>query len=447
MAEKNLLLKRAVRRGLETVTDGWYFGDEESKHRTRHLQFNYTNNIIVNWVGGNFFTGIMLLLNADDGFIGLMSIFAFAANCLQIFSSLVLERFHQRKHLIITIRLISQVINIIVIGAIPFLPIGNQAQLIIFALSVLTVNLLSALINPGFSVWHMQLIPNHVRVKYFSFLSMTNGVVVALFNLIGSFIVDRFGSLGIEKWGFAVMRIIAACILIYDLLLLSKMKEDPYPQSEKKTSLVDVLIKPFKETRYLKVVAIAFLWSLTANIPGSYYSVYLLRNLEVSYSFINVISMLNVPILILLTPVWSRILRKFSWLKTCNLSILFYAMHYLLLGLINKENVYWLYPVTLIYAYALAVGINLSFTNIPYINIPEKNQTIFIGFYSTMCNLGALLGVTFSQQFILATEHLSTADFSNKQLLMYMVCGLMVLAAVIIFLLRRSLAKDEPKNT
>ena len=42
--------------------DGWYFGDEESKNRVLHLQFNYTNNIMANLVGGNFYTGLMLLL-------------------------------------------------------------------------------------------------------------------------------------------------------------------------------------------------------------------------------------------------------------------------------------------------------------------------------------------------------------------------------------------------
>ncbi|MBQ2668705.1 MAG: MFS transporter [Clostridia bacterium] len=445
MAAIQEITKRALRRTAEAVSDGWYFGDEESKHRARHLQFNYTNNIIANWVGGNFFTGIMLLLNADDGFIGLMSIFVFSANCLQILSSMLLERFKTRKRLIITVRLIVQFINILFIGAIPLFPLENQAKLVILGASVLILNVLSALIAPGFSVWHIQLIPQHVRVKYFSFLSMTNGIIVAVFNLIGSAIVDHFGSLGLEVWGFAVMRIIAFGVLIYDLFLLSRMKEEPYPLSEKKTSLADLLIKPFKETRYLRVVAFAFTWCMIANIPGSYYSVYLLRNLEVSYSFITLISMLNVPILVLLTPLWSRILRRFSWLKTCNIAILLYAFHYLLLGCINKGNVMWLYPATLIYAYVLAVGINLSFTNVPYINIPEKNQTIFISFYTTMNNLGALLGVTFGREFIALTEGLSTPDFSNKQLLMYTVFGLMVLGAVVMFFLRRSLDKSDRK--
>ena len=447
MASIKDITRSTLRKAGSAAGDGWYFGDDESKNRLRHLQFNYTNNIIANWVGGNFFTGIMLLLNADDAFIGLMSIFVFSANLLQILSSMLLERFKSRKKLLIIVRLIVQFINIVFIGAIPLFPINDQAKLVILGASVLILNVLSALISPGFSVWHIQLIPQHVRVKYFSFLSMTNGIIVAVFNLIGSAIVDHFGSLGLEVWGFAVMRIIAFGVLIYDLFLLSRMKEEPYPLSEKRTTLADLLIKPFKETRYLRVVAFAFTWCLIANIPGSYYSVYLLRNLEVSYSFITIINMLNVPILVLLTPVWSRILHRFSWLKTCNIAILLYAVHYLLLGFIDKGNVMWLYPTTLIYAFILAVGINLSFTNVPYLNIPEKNQTIFISFYTTMNNLGALIGVTFGREFIAATESLSTDTFSNKQLLMYAVFGLMVLGSVIMFFLRRSLDKENKKDS
>lgn len=447
MASIKDITRSTLRKAGSIAGDGWYFGDDESKNRLRHLQFNYTNNIIANWVGGNFFTGIMLLLNADDAFIGLMSIFVFSANLLQILSSMLLERFKSRKKLLIIVRLIVQFINIVFIGVIPLFPINDQAKLVILGASVLILNVLSALISPGFSVWHIQLIPQHVRVKYFSFLSMTNGIIVAVFNLIGSAIVDHFGSLGLEVWGFAVMRIIAFGVLIYDLFLLSRMKEEPYPLSEKRTTLADLLIKPFKETRYLRVVAFAFTWCLIANIPGSYYSVYLLRNLEVSYSFITIINMLNVPILVLLTPVWSRILHRFSWLKTCNIAILLYAVHYLLLGFIDKGNVMWLYPTTLIYAFILAVGINLSFTNVPYLNIPEKNQTIFISFYTTMNNLGALIGVTFGREFIAATESLSTNTFSNKQLLMYTVFGLMVLGSVIMFFLRRSLDKENKKDS
>ena len=73
MAKIKDITKSALRRAGDIAGDGWYFGDDESKNRFRHLQFNYTNNIIANWVGGNFFTGIMLLLNAVLGIMAKVS--------------------------------------------------------------------------------------------------------------------------------------------------------------------------------------------------------------------------------------------------------------------------------------------------------------------------------------------------------------------------------------
>ena len=426
----------------DTFLGGWYFGDEESKSRACHLQFNWTNNIIANMVGGNFFTGIMLLLGADDGFIGLMSMFVFAANCLQIFSPLILEHFPKRKKLLILARIVIQTINIAFIGLIPFFPASQQVKLFLFGAAVLVLNVTSALITSGYSVWHIQFIPNRIRVNYFSLVTMTNGIVVAVFNLLAGYVLDHFKAADLEVWGFAAIRIFAYLVLMYDLSLLFRMKEQPYEPATQKINLVNLFIKPFKEKLYLRTVGIAFLWSMIANIPGSYYSVYLLKDVEVSYSFINACAMFNVPVLVLLTPFWKKVLGRFSWLKTCNLSIALYAVHYLLLGLVGKGNYIWLYPATLIYAYVLAVGINLSFTNIPYINIPKQNQTIYIGFYSTMCNLGALLGVTFGREFVTLTEELSMFGMGNKQLLVVMVCILMLIASVLIFFLRRGVKEE-----
>lgn len=432
---------RILRRCRDAFLDGWYFGDADSRSRACHLQYNYTANIIANYIGGNFYTGLMLYLNADDAFIGLMSIFVFSANCLQLLSPLVMEMFPKRKKILIFARLIIQFINIIFIGAIPFFPFGQQAKLVIFGASVLTINLINAIAAPGMTAWHLQSLPNQVRVKYFSLLQMTNGTIVATFNLIGGAVVDKFREANLELWGFEALRIFAALLLVYDIFLLTRIKETDYEKGEK-INLKDLLIRPLKEKLYLRTVGIAVTWSMIANIPGSYYSVYLLRDLEISYSFLNIVSMLNVPILICLMPVWSRFLRKYSWLKTCNLSILLYACHYIILAMVNANNCMWLYPISQIYAFVLAVGINLSFSNIPYINIPKQNQTLYIGFYSTMTNLGALIGVTFGRELVTHTEELVVMGMGNKQLLVFVVGALMMIGSGLIFLLRRGVKEE-----
>jgi hypothetical protein len=96
----------------------------------------------------------------------------------------------------------------------------------------------------------------------------------------------------------------------------------------------------------------------------------------------------------------------------------------------------------MVVAYVMAVGINLSFTGVPYINIPKKNQTIFIGFYSTMANLGALLGAAIGRSFVSSTENLSLTlfglPFGNKQVLFIMVGFLMLAMSAGIYFLRRN---------
>ena len=118
---------------------------------------------------------------------------------------------------------------------------------------------------------------------------MPNGIVVALFNLLGGYAVDLFKNAGLEVWGFETLRIFSLVLLFYDLFLLSRMKEVNYDQSGQKVNLINLMVLPFREKKYLRTVGIAFLWSMIANIPGAYYSVYLLRDVEVSYSFINVV--------------------------------------------------------------------------------------------------------------------------------------------------------------
>ena len=108
-------------------------------------------------------------------------------------------------------------------------------------------------------------------------------------------------------------------------------------------------------------------------------------------------------------------------------------------------------PVTMPIPLALigcffAVGINLSFTGIPYVNMPEKNQTVFIGFYSTMANFAALIGVTIGKYFILSTEHVNFSflgmQFGNKQLIVVLTGALMSLAVLGIHAISRKVSSE-----
>ena len=151
--------------------------------------------------------------------------------------------------------------------------------------------------------------------------------------------------------------------------------------------------------------------------------------------------MLNIPVLIFFTPVWSRIIQKTSWFKALYISMGLYTVYYISLCFVTK-NTLILYPFAVVYAFIIAAGINLTFSNIPYINIPSGNQTNYIGFYSTMNNLAALLGVTIGKEFIKITEYkfinILGIEMQNKQYILILTALDMLFCTCIIYLLQKN---------
>jgi len=436
------------KRLFSSLTEGWYVkGDPGSENRKRLLISTYNINIFSGFITGSFWAGLLLLLNADDGFIGLMSMVGTAANMLQLFAPLLLERFARRKKMILWLRSIALLINIVFIGLIPMFPASHQMSLTMTMIAVLIVNLISAFNAPAVNIWQLQSLPPNVRTSYFSLITMTAGAIASCANLLGSWLVDIFKANGAEYYGLLALRAVALALAAYDIFLWSKVTELPYESAgEKRPSMVQLLIHPFREKLYLRTVGVAVLWSFAANIPGMYYTVYLLDELKTPYTYLTLVSFMYVPIVLFLTPVWRKILQKFSWFKTLYIAMGLYAIYYVGLALVTPSTL-WLYPVSVVWAFLMAVGINLSFTSIPYVNIPEKNQTMSIGFYSTMANLAALAGIWLGREFVLNMEEVRVTVLGvvmgNRQLLVLGAGGMIALAALGIYFLQRKIPRPE----
>ena len=429
--------KRMLHSVGKIVHEGWFVqGDEQSNASRRALlTHNVTANLIANLIGGNFLTGLMILMQADDAFIGLIPMLTFAGNLLQLLSPYILERFNRRKPILIAVRSVMHTINILFIALIPILPAGLHTRLILLAASVLTVNILNAFLNPGMSVWHMAHIPPRVRVQYFSTVHMLNGVFIALFNLGGSYVVDRFKTGGQELLGLEILRAAALVIAAFDIINLLRIRELPYAQAAKRVSLRELFIKPFRNKVYLRSVLIIFIWSLLANMPGSFYTVYLLKEQHVSYSYINTVALFNVVVLLLMTPLWRRIYLKHSWLKPLSYAMMFFSSHYFLLSFASGKLLF-LYPIGMILNYLFVSGINLAFSSVGYLNIPDDNQTMYISFYATANNLAALFAATIARAFVSGLGGLRFqilgVPFGEKQLMMLMLGFLMLAGGFII---------------
>ncbi len=422
------------------IADALKSNDERTNSRRNITASNITSGVTNNLIGGNFFTGFLLLLNADDSFMGLVTMAGFLGNLLQVLSPLLLERFQSRKLLLVCSRGAIYFFNIVIISIIPFMPMVNGTKLMMILSIILFINLINAISAPGFAVWHIKSIPEEIRGKYFSFFTIVNGIVIYSVILTSGKIIDYFKASGNEMQGLLIFRAVALVLCLVDIFFLFKIKEYPNQRSESKINLINILLNPFKEKKYLVTVLIACLWNYSANIPGPYFTVYMLKDVGVSYSFLNIVNMINIPVLIFLTPLWRKRISSTSWFKTLYFSMGLFLLNYIGLSFVSRETLA-LYPLAVIFSFLVAPGINLVFANMPYINIPEKDQTNYIGFYSAMNNLAALLGVLTGKEFIKHTEGMALSllgmEMQNKQYILILTAAVMLIAVLLIFAMNR----------
>lgn len=413
------------------LQSGWFVpGDEDSNQSRRSLVvFNILANVSANLIGGNFFTGLLIVLQADDAFVGLITMLTFGANLLQLFSPFILERFSRRKPVLIALRVLIHLINILFVGLIPFMPVQLHTRLVLLGFSVFLVNALAAFSGPGISVWHIAHIPPSVRVQYFSLVTMLNGIFVAAFNLMGSGVVDLFKDQNQELLGLSILRILALLLAALDILQLTRIRELPVTKPLQKIRLRALLVEPFRQPHYLRSNLVVVLWSLVVNLPGSFYTVYLLRELGIPYSYIMFISSFNVAVLMGFTWLWRQIFLKYNWLRPLSIAILLLAPHYVLLAFVSP-GLMFLYPIGVIWSFICTCGINLAFSSVAFINLPRDNQTLYIGFHSTANFLAALTAATLARSFVTRLGGLRFTllgvPFGEKQLLMLIVGALMV---------------------
>lgn len=420
--------------------------DQMAESRRRILLGSYFANIVVNLLGGSFLIGLLLLLDAGNDYMGYLSMATLACGFLQLFSPLVLERFAVRKTLLIPMRGLFYTLNIIVLGAVPFLPFSRGVRLaLFFAVSVLA-GALNALFAPGMSVWHNQNIPGRLKAGFFSIQNMTVTMLNYVSVVIASAMLDGFCARGLALWGMTAVRGLALICAALDLYFFSKVKEHPYRPSENRMNIRNVMKNPWRKPAYLKIVLGAALWSFTANIPGPYFNMYLINDLHFSYVWINGFNLINIPLMLVMMPVWVHIRGRLgSVLKTLWVALAFHSVGIAALSLTTSATAFF-YPVGMVLTFFTQPGVLLCFAFFPFFNIPQTGQTNYISFYLTMCSAGAMLGVFAGKLLVGFTEdtllHIAGITFQSRQLVVVLQAVFVLLSAGYIFYLSKTQSED-----
>ncbi|MBQ3078825.1 MAG: MFS transporter [Clostridia bacterium] len=367
--------------------------DEYAKGRLISLLSALITSFYNVFITGIFYTGFLTMYGISITDFGVITFIPYIANCFSLFSSSVLKNIKKRKWALLGSKVFYYFMYIVAVTVMPEIVTDQAARMYWFIAILFVGNAVYALFNPGITAWFYNFYPkeNHKRNRYILLNQVFSSIMSCIILLLSGILTDAVAGSPHQKTLIISLRYLAFFLVLIDVFMQSRAKEYPYAESEN-IKLYQVFTLPFKYKKFILCMGLMFFWNFIANLNNGLWNYHLLNHMHFSYTLINSMSMMYTAILIALAPVWQRILRRFSWVKTFGLTNLVWVPTEFAFFMMTIERGYLYVPLCVIQN-ILSVGLNLSYANILYMNLPEENSTMHVAFNIVGCNFFAFLGL------------------------------------------------------
>jgi len=247
-------------------------------------------HIYANLTGSIFLPSFALILRADDFTIGLLASIPLFSNIAQIFGSLLVERFGQRKKITIRFSFLSRSLWIPIIVLI--LILFNEQRNLLLSLMILIIlihHVIGSISGVAWLSWMSNLVPPVIRGRFFGLRNSVLGMITLLTTLLGGLFLDwyRYTFPGYSQaWSFLIIFFLAVVAGMISLALLSRQPDIEEPATET-IDIKAIFSEPLKNEPFKKMFRFGMFWSFAVNFSSPFYIVYMLRDLHLSYTLVS----------------------------------------------------------------------------------------------------------------------------------------------------------------
>ena len=362
-----------------------------ARSRTAIMIYYLLTSVNSYLTAGVFYSGFLAHTGLDAAQVGIVAAIPFLANLFCIFSPNLLARFRKRKAVLVFFRFMFHTLNILTVTLLPYVISDPQARVISFCLVVFVANVMNAISIPGISELHIASVPEELRGDYFAYVQTLGAGTSGAIILVLAFLQDKLAAANPEV--FTWIRFFAYGLALIDVIFMALPREPEYLRTEK-IRLVNVIKLPFRDKKFIWTMLFVFLWTFTqsfavANIIDNYLTV----DSGVPYIFICAINASYTLFLILFQRPWKRFIRRSSWFRVFAVAAILHAPTTFLYAFTNSVNFIPVMLTVRLIQHVIGVGVNVTGSNLIYVNMPEENRTEFMSFYFIISNLSSFLGM------------------------------------------------------
>ena len=250
-----------------------------------------------------YFIPLALFLGASTSEIGLLTGIPNLLAAVSLLFAVNIIRLEKSRVSFLAKGTFGQSIILLLIAFLPILHFSWDIK----AFIILTV-LFRILFNFNGATWGSlvsEYLPFGKRGEYFGSRSQIGGIATIVGVLAAGLILSCFENIN-PAYGFFIVFAGATLCQLSSSFLMSKLTDIPYKQDKDSEFTFFMFIKRMKESNFVKFVLFIASIIFATHLAAPFFNVYMLRDLELSYSWYTTIQLASVVGGIISFPIWGR---------------------------------------------------------------------------------------------------------------------------------------------
>jgi MFS family permease len=330
---------------------------------------------------GVFLTGFALALGASYFAIGVIAAVPSAVQFLQFPAVVLVERLRSRRAICAWAAGIGRAFLVTAAFA-PFLEGSAGVTLLVVSIAIYQGS--AAVAGCAWNSWMRDLVPESEFGRFFSRRAAANTAMAIALALVGGFFIDRLKlvSIGPPGVAFTGLFLLGAAIGFFGVYLLAVTPDQPMPVAEQRTRVLHLLVVPFRDGNFRRLMVFLSAWNFTANLASPFFAVYMLRSLGYSMFTVIVLTIASQLSNLAAVGLWGNLIDRFSNKAVLGVS----APLFLVCTLAwTFTGLSWVQPITLYLLLAIHIlmgiataGVALASGNIAMKLSPPGQATSFL---------------------------------------------------------------------
>ncbi len=352
-------------------------------------------SIPASFAGRSFFGSIMtafaLALGANEGQIGTLASVRRLAGFAQLFTNHFLEQIGSKRRLYYRVSGTSRTARLLV-ALLPTIPMAFVSNNVVWWLLFIMFIIGSAdsMIVVLKKTWMSELTPPDIRGRYFGLRNIILGSFGMIVGYVGSLYVDHWKAAGRGMFGFQTFFAASAFLGFLSLAVMAITPEEPVePKKQSLKTLLESFQIPFRDRAFAIWIAFHGCYSFATGFSGPFFSVYLLKQLQLPLATVAIYTAVGQIAGIALAGLWGALAdrygSKFVLVIVCVAKSIYPVMWIFATGVDTLGAILWLGFVHCIRGFNS--GQHITVLNMALWLSPDDSRPIYLACESTVVSL------------------------------------------------------------